>query len=188
MLAAMVALTMLVLGRSALAEPVSFTTTGTFGGPASAYITYIPNPVAIDTPSAVTYGRFQLIALPLSGTISDTFTLNIFQSVPTPTGIGTTTASVSGTLVINSSDVNFDFTPNAVPVGTTTGGTVTYLVQDTFLSPPTGGPGPFTTDLNGFVRSVPGQAVPVPAAVWGGVSLLGLLGGGRLWKRRYEVA
>jgi len=30
--------------------------------------------------------------------------------------------------------------------------------------------------------------VPVPAAVWGGVSLLGLLGGGRLWKRRREVA
>jgi len=32
------------------------------------------------------------------------------------------------------------------------------------------------------------QVVPVPAAIWGGVSLLGLMGGGRLWKRRRELA
>lgn len=31
------------------------------------------------------------------------------------------------------------------------------------------------------------QAVPVPAALWGGISLLGVLGGGRLWKRRREI-
>lgn len=45
---------------------------------------------------------------------------------------------------------------------------------------------PVETNIN--IRPTTVAAVPVPAAVWGGVSLLGLLGGGRLWKRRRELA
>ena len=45
---------------------------------------------------------------------------------------------------------------------------------------------PNLPEVNG--QNIFTPAVPVPAAVWGGVSLLGMLGGGRLWKRRREIA
>jgi hypothetical protein len=44
--------------------------------------------------------------------------------------------------------------------------------------------------LKGDIAAAPAlvNAVPVPMAVWGGISLLGILGGGQLWKRRRHLA
>jgi len=102
---------------------VTFTTTGTFGSSGTSTFTAVPG-VTISfltggafggatgtaTPSHVTLGTFSTVgtSTTTSKTVSDTFTLKIFQTLP-GAGTGTFVGSLTGTLRVNQSKAYVQF-------------------------------------------------------------------------------
>jgi len=181
----------------ASAETVAYTTFGSFGStyvplndvatrPNGSSITFTGVPFSgnlgiVDAPTNAALGQFTTVAPALNSLDSyagQQFTLRIVQSVP-GSGFGDIVADLTGTLQRSSSgqggsSLFLDFT-GSVPIGN-----VTYTPSDLIIAA-----GAFPTDstLQGTIA-----VVPVPMAVWGGMSLFGLLGGGRILARRRQLA
>jgi len=178
---------MLMLSQSALAVAVSYSTTGVITGGGvlgGGYtLTYTPqgltilNVTTFNTPQPTDFGSFQLAATvnPSSiGPVSVPFTMNITQFQPTPGGPVPLAASITGSLAIDpilggAGGLSVLFTPNSsVAIDG-----VTYAINPNpfVINPPSTTTGPTNTDVRGTVT-----VVPVPPAIWGGLSLMGLMG------------
>jgi hypothetical protein len=96
------------------ADPVTFSTSGCFGAacaPATtstvafgtATLTFTSQaPVTVNTPVVADLGQFTIASTPSPSTLSSTpFTLVVTQTLPGPTGSGTFTAALSGTVTNN---------------------------------------------------------------------------------------
>ena len=195
-----VALTCL-LTASALAETVTYSTLGYFNGnpvatsvtkgtgTSSATLSFLGFSDSVDAPTVAKMGTFATVIGSSSNFIEDflgtTFTLEISQIDP-QIGQGTVSSKLTGvlkrsrtgvagsTLYVDFEGASLTLPPSGLP-------SATYAPINVFISPTT------ATTLEAHVEHN-AHAVPVPAAVWGGMTLLGLLGSGRLWKRRRALA
>jgi hypothetical protein len=190
-----------VLAASAAAQAasVNYTTSGVFGNNlasiSSGGITITFNPasqVSVGTPSNISLGTFTVTGASQSAvSFSDTFTLTVQQTVPTPTGSAAFgQGSVSGAISYNSSSGYVQFTsPLSVSIASVPQTTYTITSADSghpgrvaLISPNgnlgVGGPDG-TTSIQGAVI-----AAPLPAAAWAGLSLLGGMASLRSMRRR----
>ena len=190
----LVAALMCALSSTASAVSISYTTSGVFGSNSlstqtfgGVTIAFTPAGGVADTPSAIDLGTFTVTGgLPPSGTITDTFTLTVNHLAPPPAGsqdfgLGT----VSGTITVTSSSAFVQFTsPLSLTFATTP--PVTYSITSAdggspgrvnLKAPSVGG----TTTIQGEVT-----AVPLPAAAWAGMALMGLVGAKKFRNSRRE--
>jgi hypothetical protein len=157
------------------ADPVTFTTTGCFGagctpvpsdtvvfGSTSLTFTGQTVPVNVNTPVVADLGQFTIGPAATSSTLSATpFTLVVTQTVPGPTGTGTFTASLSGTVTSNSGFLVATFnTPTTFNIN---GVTYTLVNLDPnnqmFLDPSASG------GITRISARIEGGAVPEPATM-----------------------
>jgi hypothetical protein len=176
---------------SAASITAGFSTTGLFT--ASGTNVYTDNGVTITfmgvtnasviTPSNTSLGEFIVSGSPTTtGSFLSDFILTVNQTVPA-VGSDTASGTIGGTITIgalsDSSSVAVEFTSLEMAVISAGGYMVTYNpVNETLVVPPSTNSGIAT--LQGQITAVP---VPLPAAAWGGMSLLGLLGAGKLRKK-----
>jgi len=199
-----VALMCLLAGR-AMADTVTYSTSGSFGGPdailggtalqiggvGGATLTFAPAsggftsfPISVlPGQTTVTLGTFTLTTANtslLSLSAGDTFTVNIFQTPPGGPP-GSSTAQVQGTVAIGSGgEVVFNFAPNPLLIGSDLYTFETHYDIST------------QTAVGTAVLNVHVQAVPLPSTAGVGLVLLGGMGGlgglRRLNGRRSAVA
>jgi hypothetical protein len=186
----------LMAAASASADPVLFKTEFDFNPSTSAIdntliltdgasLTLTGTNVFANTPqSGVTFGTLSFDPKDSAGTIGvdQDFIMKVTLISPSAGSSDVTSAnfwgsvnSKSATLSLTGGSVvlaGFKFTLDSTDVG---------LFAGAFSSTP----------VTGSVVAAPASvvsAVPVPMAVWGGISLLGILGGGQIWKRRRHLA
>jgi hypothetical protein len=173
--------------RPASAAVVDYSTTGVFASSstdtsASGADTLTYTSVSSTgnlTPTIISLGEFTLAGTE-TDSFSDSFTLTISQIAPT-SGTGSLSSTIAGSLTISSgtdsSTVTSTFSTPSVVIG---GVTYTLLKNPVFV------PDPLS---NGGVVSIEARittaAVPVPAAVWSGMGLIGLIAAGKL--RRFST-
>jgi len=180
----------------ASAATVEYSTTGTFTSTGTSILTgangssitftgvpFLTNLGVVDAPTTAPLGLFTTVA-PVPGFedsyAGQEFTLHILQTVPGG-GSGSIAVDLTGTLRRSpsgegGSTLFLDFT-GSVPIGA-----VTYTPLDLGIA---AGQEPTNSTLQGNIAI---NVVPVPMAVWGGMSLFGLLGGGRILARRRQLA
>jgi len=178
---------MLMLTQSALAVAVSYSTTGVIGGGGvlgGGYtLSYTGQPLTLlnvltfNTPQATDFGSFQLVSATNSssiGPVSVPFTMSVTQFQPVPGGPAPLAATISGSLAIDpinggSGGLSVLFTPSST---VQIDGVVYAINPNPFvINPPSFAGVPTNTDIRGTLT-----VVPVPPAVWGGLSLMGLMG------------
>ena len=170
---------------SAMAAPVTFVTAYDFGGGAvstalngGTFTLLGTAGVNQATPANdVDFGTITYTGIaPGSASTTTTFDFGVAQTSPTG-GTGTSFGNEFQISVNKKGALaEIDVTGGSVTIGA-----YTYTLQDQQFILGNGG-------SDTILGNISVNAVPVPAAAWGGVSLLGLLGGGRLWKRRRELA
>jgi hypothetical protein len=177
----------LCFGRSALADSVTFSTTGSFagtdsvGGAALVVNTTTLTFAGASATSAqsspfavVNLGTFTLssLATPPGDTFApnDTFTVSIDQLLPP--GTGTSTASVIGTVTTNSGGaLLINFAPDPVAINGES-----YLVEPTEVPFPGSNVGKATLQaiLSGPVGAT--TSTPLPAPLFASAGLMGMVG------------
>jgi hypothetical protein len=159
------AIALLFCGAAAFAGTVTYSTTGAFGGPdlsggnlvnGGAMIVYTGGSYSVDAPSNINIGNMTTSGGTGTFVAGDTFTLTITQSVPTA-GSATSSTSVTGTILSNSSGVNLTFSPTTFSIGQ-----ITYILESSYFLVP-----PVTND--GVTSIQANVTTPEPAS-------LGLLG------------
>jgi len=167
---------------SSLSMGISADDTITNGGISIQYFAAASPVGGVATPTNIGLGQFTVTGT-TTGTFADNFTLTLTQTVPLPGGsqdFGT--ASVSGTIVVNGSEAFVQFTS---PLTLTFAGSPTtiYAITSADGTPPIAGRvalnAPSVDTGSGLGTStIQGRviAVPLPPAVWAGMSLMGLMG------------
>jgi hypothetical protein len=173
------AISLLALAQSeARADTVTFYTEGCFGAgctPATNAVTAFGTasltftaqgtpitPTTVDTPVVADLGQFTILSTPTPSTLGPTpFTLVVTQTVPGPTGTGTFSATLSGTVTNNGGFLVAQF--NGPTTFSINGVTYTLVNVDAqgrlFLDPTaTGG----ITKISALIE---GGAVPEPATL-----------------------
>jgi len=181
------ALSLVAVSQSAQAVPISFTTTGTFSSPSGACtaaaantitcdgytLTFTSVPTVQDVPfgftSVVNFGQIAVTGSnPNVQNGGGTFTLQITQSVPTPTGGSpfTYTASLVAQLVLSASNSFLQFNAPFQSTVTGTPYNVLYNLTEADDAIPgrsrISGSGQAPLDINGTITPT---AVPEPASL-----------------------
>jgi hypothetical protein len=182
------------MGTPALAEPVTFSTTGGFsasGGASSAIFGSGPNTLTLSysgivnstvgTPTNSSAGFMIASVLGTGGDAAGTFTLTIDQTVPS-LGSGGLSGALSGTISESSSGGTLDFSSTTLVLGD-----VTYTLQQ----PPGGYDLVPPTTLNGetsIQMHIDTSTVPEPAFLGlTGLGFFGIVGITFLRNRRLRV-
>lgn len=163
-------------GPPLLANTITFSTTGdfasnsgnsfaTYGAGSSAItLTFTGNNADVGSPASVSLGSFKATGGDASDvTASDTFTLSIAQTNPS-VGPGVFTGTVSGTIAVDHGLISVLFSPAALSIGD-----VRYTLQSNPIIVPVP-----TDNAGASIQAT--VAVPLPPAVWAGLSLMGLMG------------
>jgi hypothetical protein len=162
---------------TAKADPVTFNTTGTFSvsgtnvaaftnGAGTTTLTFNGTTNAVFTPAGVQFGDILATSTVPSGQtgppITGTFTLNIFQTLPTG-GSGSLLGTLSGTLGFNSGIATLSFATTSLTING-----FTYTVNSTYTLalPSTGVGGTAGTGTTTIQGTVVGSAVPEPATLF----------------------
>ncbi|HVG30672.1 MAG TPA: hypothetical protein VM864_13270, partial [Pyrinomonadaceae bacterium] len=161
---------------TANADPVSFNTTGVFSvsstnvaaftnGNGTTTLTFSGTSNAVFTPAGVSFGDILATTTVPSGqagpAITGTFTLNIFQTLPTG-GNGSLVGTLSGTLGFNTGIATLSFTTTTIQID---GFTYTVNPTYTLALPATGTGGSAGTGTTTIQGTVTGSAVPEPATM-----------------------
>jgi len=171
--------------RPASAAVVDYSTTGVFSSSSSDTSTSGADSLTYSavtstgnlTPTIISLGEFKLTGAE-SDTFTDSFTLTISQIAPA-SGTGDFSATLAGSLTVSggseSSSVTATFSTTTLDIAG-----VTY----TLLSNPVFVPDPLSNGGRVTIEAQITSAVPVPAAVWSGMGLIGLIAAGKL--RRFS--
>lgn len=179
------------------ADPVTFTTQGCFGagcapaatatvafGTASLTFTGQTAPVNVNTPVVADLGTFTIVAGAAPSTLAPTpFTLVVTQTVPGPTGTGTFTASLSGTVTSNSGFLVATFdSPTSFVINGITYTLVNIDAQNRlFLDPNASG------GITRISARIEGGAIPEPMTmVLFGTGLTGIAAAARRRRKKAE--
>jgi len=143
----------------------------------------------LTTPTDASFGQFvttnNLDIGDVDNLVGHTFQLKILQTVPT-VGNGTLAALFSGVFTRDASGLSgnviltFTTAQTFVPIG---GGLVNVYSIKTLNNPLAITPRS-TVDVAGRVETQPASFVPLPAAVWGCMGLMGLVAAGKVRKAR----
>lgn len=156
------------------ADPVTFSTAGCFGAACApsttstvafgtATLTFTSQaPVTVNTPVVADLGQFTIVSTPSPSTLSSTpFTLVVTQTVPGPTGTGTFTASLSGTVTNNGGFLVATFnTPTTFTINGVTYTLVNIDAQNRLFLDPTA-----TGGITRISARIEGGPVPEPATM-----------------------
>lgn len=173
--------------RPASAAVVDYSTTGVFSSSSSDTSTSGADTVTYSsvtstgnlTPTIISLGEFKLTGAE-TDTFTDNFTLTVSQIAP-GSGTGGFAATLSGSLSVSAGSESSSVTATFSTTNLTIDG-----VKYTLLSNPIFVPDPLSNGGRVTVEAeITTSAVPVPAAIWSGMGLLGLIAAGKL--RRFSA-